>query len=347
MARKDVSHRMTGTADRIGRRKFVALLGGAAASSGLWPMTAMGQTVRRVGIIMGTAQNDPEAQLRVSTFREGLRRLGWIDGSNIRFEYRYTLGDPGRISELAKELVSLRPDVILANTSAVAAAVQRETRAIPIVFVVVPDPISIGLVESMARPGGNSTGFINMEASLGGKWVQLLKELAPELRRVAQMYNPETMAGGKSVHSETFEAGARALGIEPSTLLIRSTADIAQAIAALAREPNSGLVIVSDSFAFIHRGVMITEAAKHKIPSIYFGRFMAAEGGLIAYGVDTVDLYRRAAPYVDRILKGEKPADLPVQGPVKFELAINLKTARSLGIKVPDTLLVAADEVVE
>jgi putative tryptophan/tyrosine transport system substrate-binding protein len=329
--------------DQLKRRDFISLLGAWT----VWPLAARAQSVRRVGIIMGTAQDDPEAQLRVSTFREGLRRLGWIEDSNIRFDYRYTLGDPARISEFAKEIVSLRPDVIVANTSAVAAAVQRESRAIPIVFVVVPDPISIGLVESMARPGRNSTGFTNMEPSLGGKWVQILKEVAPGLQRVAQMYNPETLSGGKSVHSGTFEGGARALGIEPLTTLARNIEDIAEAISSLGREPNTGLVVVPDSFAFIHRGVIIAEAAKHKIPSIYFGRFMAAEGGLIAYGVDTVDLYRRAAPYVDRILRGERPADLPVQGPVKFELAINLKTARSLGLMVPDKLLVAADEVIE
>jgi putative ABC transport system substrate-binding protein len=326
------------------RREFITLLGGAAA----WPLAARAQSVRRVSFILGTAEQDLEVQTRVTTFRDELRRLGWIEGSNVRFDYRYTLGDPDRLSRLAKEIASFPPpDVILASTAQVAAAVQRETKTIPIVFVVVPDPISIGLVKSMARPGGNSTGFINMEATLGGKWVQLLKEIAPGLQRIAQMYNPNTMATGASLHSETFDVAARALGIAPLTTLVRSTADVAQAIASLSREPNTGLVIVPDPFAFIHRGVMIAEAAKHKIPSIYFGRFMAAEGGLIAYGVDTVDLYRRAAPYVDRILKGERPADLPVQAPIKFELVINLKTAKALGLEVQPTLLARADEVIE
>jgi len=327
------------------RREFITLLGGATAT---WPLAARAQRpARRIGVIMGTAESGQEAQARIGAFRQGLQRLGWTEGRNVHIDYRYTLGEADRIRMLANEIVALQPDVILFSTGGVTATLQRETETIPIVFVVVPDPVGSGLVESLTRPGGNITGFINNEPSIAGKWVKLLKEIAPHVRRMSLIYNPLASFGNTSPYIDYFEAAARVLGVEPIATPVRNTAEIESTITALGRDSGVGLIVSSDSFLFIHRGLAISVAARHNVPTIYFARLMVSEGGLISYGIDAVDLYRRAAPYVDRILKGEKPADLPVQAPVKFELVVNLKTAKALGLNVPATLLALADEVIE
>ena len=329
------------------RREFITLLGGAASWS-LYARAQQPERVRRIGVLIGTAENDAEAQARLAVFRSSLERLGWRAGQNFKIDYRYTDGDASRIRTLAKEIVALKPDVIVVSTGNVAVAVHAETRTIPIVFVVVIDPIGSGLVSSLSNPGGNVTGFINHEKSLGSKWAELLKEIAPGTRRMAIMFNPDTVGSGAGLPFwNSFETAARTLGIEPVSAIVHSTSEIEKAIAMLGREPGNGFVVAPDSFTFIHRGAIISSTREVNLPAIYYGRLMAAEGGLISYGVDSVDLYRRAGPYVHRILNGENPSELPVQLPTKFELVINLKTAKTLGLTVPPSLLATADEVIE
>jgi putative tryptophan/tyrosine transport system substrate-binding protein len=328
------------------RRDFITLLGGAAAA---WPLAARAQqggTTRRIGVLMGWSENDPEYQSRIDAFVQVLAQLGWAEGRNLRVDVRWTNGDVERAGVLAKELVALQPDVILAGTTPVTAALQRETRTIPIVFAPVSDPVGAGFVASLSRPGGNITGFINVEAAMGGKWLELLKEVAPRLRRVAIMFNPNTAPGGGSYYLGPFEAAARSLAVEPTQARVHSDAEIESAIAALGRE-QAGLVVMDDSFMAIHRGTVTSQAARNNVPTIFSIVFAPGEGGLISYGTSSLDLFRRAATYVDRVLRGAKAGDLPVEIPTKFDLVINLKTAKALGLTIPEALLLRADEVIE
>src|SRR5262245_23064947 len=327
------------------RRQVITLLGGAAA----WPLAARAQRteqLRRVGVLIGSAESDPESVPRVAALERGLTELGWVSGRNLAIDYRWAAGDAAQMQAFARELVQLHPDVLVASTTPVAAALRRETGTIPIVFVVVSDPVGSGFIASLARPGGNMTGFINIEASLGGKWLELLKEVAPRLDRVAAMFNPDT-APHASYYLQPLEAAAPLFAVKPVAMPVRSVADIEQGVAGLGVPPTGGLIVLPDAFTAVQRRVIVTAAATAKVPAIYPFRFMAGDGGLMSYGVDLIDLFRRAAPYVDRILRGNKPADLPVQQPTKFEFAINLKTAKALGIEVPPTLLARADEVIE
>ena len=327
------------------RRAFMLALGGAAA----WPLVAraqQGERVRRIGVLMGYAENDPEAQVRLGAFLQRLASLGWTEGRNLRVDLRWTAGEVTRATAFAKELVALQPEVILANTTPVTAAVQSETKTIPIVFVVVSDPVGSGFVESLPRPGGNLTGFINLEASLVEKWLELLKEIAPRTTRVAVIFNPQT-APYVAYYLQSLEAVAPKFGVKTFSAQVRSNADIETVIASLGREPGGGLMVMTDSFMFVHRGTIIDLAARHNVPTIAYNSTVVVEGGLIGYGIDVTDLFVRAAPYVDRILRGAKPADLPVQVPTKFELAVNLKTAKALGLEVPQGILLRADQVIE
>ena len=296
---------------------------------------------------MAYAESDPEGQVLLREFAQELEQLGWKADRNLQIEYRWAGGDVGQIKTFAKELVSLQPTVVLANTTPVVAAFQQETQTIPIVFVVVSDPVGDRFVTSLARPGGNITGFLHLEASVGGKWLGLLKEIAPQLRHAAIMFNPDTAPGHGNFYLPAFEVAARRLDVQATTAPVRSDADIEAAIASLARHPDSGLVVMSDGFVRVHRRTIIAATAREKIPVVYPLRVNAVDGGLLAYGPHYVDLFRHGASYVDRILRGAKPGELPVQAPTRFELVINLKTAKMLGVTVPQTLLAAADEVIE
>ena len=313
------------------RRDFITVLGGVVA----WPVTARGQhqseRLRRIGVLMGYAEDDPEAQSRLAAFVQALAALGWTEGRNLRTDIRWSAGDVTRASMFAKELVALQPEVILSNTTPVTAALQRETRIVPIVFLVVSDPIGSGFVETLAQPGGNITGFINLEASLVEKWLELLKEIAPSVTRVAVMFNPET-APYADYYLQPLRAVAPVLGVKPFTATVRSEAEIEEVISGLAHEPGGGLMVMTDSFMTVHRKSIVALTARYKVPAVSFIAIMTAEGGLISYGVDIVDLFQRGAYYIDRILRGMKAADLPVQVPTKFELAINLNTAKALGL---------------
>jgi len=329
----------------IGRRELIAALGGAVA----WPLAARAQQperMRRVGVLVGFAENDPMAQPRITAFQQGLLELGWREGRNIRFDTRFAAADSDRMRSYADELVGMAPDVILAMTTPVTAALLRQTRTIPIVFVIVSDPLGSGFVQSLARPGGNATGFINLESSLVEKWVELLKEIAPKVTRAAMMFNPER-APYAGYYMRPFEAAARSLAVEPIGAPVRDDADIERAIAALARDTKGGLIIMTDIYTSTRREPINRLTAHYRIPAVNSTSTITRDGGLITYGVDTTDLFRRAAPYVDRILKGAKPGELPVQVPTKFEMIVNLKTAKALGIEIPPTLLARADEVIE
>jgi ABC-type uncharacterized transport system substrate-binding protein len=330
----------------VKRRDFIIVLGGVAG----WPVTARGQhqpeRLRRIGVLMGYAEDDPEARSRLAAFMQALAALGWTEGRNLQTDIRWSAGDVTRASTFAKELVALQPEVILSNTTPVTAALQRETRIVPIVFLVVSDPIGSGFVETLAQPGGNITGFINLEASLVEKWLELLKEIAPSVTRVAVMFNPET-APYADYYLQPLRAVAPVLGVKPFTATVRSEAEIEEVISGLAREAGGGLMVMTDSFMTVNRKSIVALTTRYKVPAVSFISPMTAEGGLISYGVNIVDLFQRAASYIDRILRGMKPADLPVQVPTKFELAINLKTAKALGLTVPPALLARADEVIE
>jgi putative ABC transport system substrate-binding protein len=331
----------------IGRRQFMSALGGAAVG---WPHLARaqeGERERRIGVLMGYAEDDPEAQRRIASFRHGLSEAGWVPGRNLQIDYRWANADVERIKQFAKELVALNPDVILANTTPVTAALKRETSTIPIVFVIVSDPVGAGFTASLARPGGNITGFINFEDTMGGKWLELLKEVAPGITHAAIMFNPETAPGGGGYFLPSFEAAGPKLGVRTSTALVHSPADIERTITDLAAEPHGALVMMSDSFLMVHRKEVMTLTETYKLPSSLPIDAYAKEGGLLSYAPDYPDLFGRSASYVARILKGEKPADLPVQVPTKYELAVNLKTAKALGLTIPQSFLLLVDEVIE
>ena len=328
------------------RREFITLLGGAAVA---WPLAAWAQQperMRRIGVLIGVAESDQEGQARVAAFRKELQKLGWTEGSNVRIDYRWPAADANRLREDAADLVGLTPDVILVNPSAALTALLRETHTIPIVFVQIGDPVGQGFVASLARPGGNITGFATSEFALGGKWLELLKEIAPRIGRVAVIYDPANpnWAG----YLREIETGAPSFGVQVSPLPVRDAAAIERAIEAFAGEPNGGLIVVPGAPSpTVHRQLIIALASRHRLPAIYPFRFFVTSGGLASYGVNSVELYRRAASYVDRLFRGEKPSELPIQLATKFELVINLKTAKALGLTMPPTLLTRADEVIE
>jgi putative ABC transport system substrate-binding protein len=327
------------------RRQFITLLGGAAAA---WPLAARAQQpaqVRRIGVLMPFAEDHPVGQARVAAFLQGLRQLGWTDGHNVRIDYRWSAGDSDNIHKFASELIALGPDVVMAFTSAAVTALRQATSTVPIVFAVVADPVGAGYVESLARPGGNVTGFAAQEYAVGGKWMELLKEIVPHLTRVAVLRDSAIAAGPGQFGA--LQAVAPSFGVELRPIDLHDPSGIEHGIAAFAKGPNNGLIVTGSPSATLHRNLIITLAARHKLPAIYYERSFADAGGLISYGPDFIDQCRRAAGYVDRILKGERPADLPVQAPTKYELVINLKTAKALGLMIPDKLLALADEVIE
>jgi putative ABC transport system substrate-binding protein len=329
----------------IQRRDFITLLGGAAAA---WPLAAraqQGDRVRRIGVLMGYAENDPVAKTSVSAFTQALVGLGWTDGRNVRMDLRWSGGDSNRIRALAQELVGLQPDIMLAGGTGVTIALRRETRTIPVVFVNSNDPVASGVVPRLDRPSGNVTGFAILEATLGGKWLELLSEIAPGLKRAAIMFDPDTVSA--SANMPSLETAARSLKVAPIVAPVHSDVEIEAAIIALGREPGGGLVVLPDAFMQAHRAPIILAAARNKVPAVYYTSELARDGGLLSYGPDPVDLFRRAATYVDRILRGEKPGDLPVQFPTKFEMVVNLKTAKALGLTVPPSIVLRADEVIE
>ena len=326
------------------RREFITLLGGATA----WPIAARAQQperMRHIGVLLPAAADDAEFQAWVGAFMQGLGLLGWTIGRNVRSDTRWATSDVANIRTYAAELAALAPDVILAHGAATLAPLLQATRTTPIVFVGVTDPVAAGLVDSLARPGGSATGFMNFEYGVGGKWLELLKEIAPGVTRAAVPRDPTQ--GGSTAALAAAQAVAPSLGVEVNPVNMRDADEIERAIAAFARAPNGGLIVPAGGRTLLHRGLIITLAARHKLPAVYSNRSFVAAGGLVSYGPDFIDQYRQAARYVDRILKGEKPADLPVQAPTKYELVINLKTAKALGIAVPQTLLARADEVIE
>jgi putative ABC transport system substrate-binding protein len=326
------------------RRKFITLLGGAAA----WPLVAGAQQtdrVRRVGALGALAADDPEGQARLAAFREGLQQFGWIDGQNVRIDSRWGAGDADDIRKNAKELVALAPDVILATGSAAMGPLQQLTRTVPVVFVLVPDPVGAGYIDSLAHPGGNATGFTIFEFAIGAKWLELLKEIVLGLKRAAVLRDP-AISSGLGLFG-AIQSAAPSLGLEVSAVNVRDAGEIERAVSGFARSPNGGLIVTPSALAGVHRELIIALAARHKLPAIYYERYYVKDGGLISYGADFHDQFRSAASYVDRILKGDKPADLPVQVPTKYQLVINLKTAKALGLTVPPSLLARADEVIE
>jgi putative ABC transport system substrate-binding protein len=328
----------------VKRREFITLLGSAAT----WPLVARAQQpeqMRRIGVLMNLAPDDPETGVRRTAFLQVLSELGWSEGRNLRIDYRWGVGDRERHVTNAAELVALAPDVILAHDSPIMASLLRATRTVPIVFVSVSDPVGGGFVASLARPGGNVTGFSLFEYGTSAKWLELLKQIAPHVTRAAVIRDPSVPSGGGQLGA--LQAVAPLLGVEPSAIDARDADEIEHGITALARQPNGGLIVTATALAQIHREQIITLAARHRLPAVYPYRLFVSGGGLISYGPDTVDQYRHAAGYVDRILKGEKPADLPVQAPNKYEIVLNLKTAKALAIDVPATLLARADEVIE
>jgi putative tryptophan/tyrosine transport system substrate-binding protein len=326
------------------RRQFIALLGGVAA----WPLTARAQQperTRRIGVLMSLAADDKEGQARIDAFVQGLRELGWIDGRNVQIDIRWAAGGDRIRQQYAAELVALSPDVIMASGGSGVGPLLQATRTVPIVFTQTPDPVGAGFVDSLARPGGNATGFSIFDYNIAGKWLELLKQIAPGVMRAAVIRDPATPQGigqFSAVH-----AVAPSLGLDVSPINASEPSEVERAIKAFANSPNSGLIVSGSNFAITHRELIIKLAHQHKLPTVYPLRFFIAAGGLIAYGPDAIDPHRRAAAYVDRILKGEKPADLPVQAPTKYELVINLKTAKTLGLTIPQSLLATANEVIE
>jgi putative ABC transport system substrate-binding protein len=329
----------------VNRRAFISLLGGAAA---VWPLAARAQhreQVRKIGVLMNIPSSDEEGQARVTAFVQALQKLGWIEGGNVHIDIRWAGDNPDYYRRYSEELVGLAPDVILAGASPSVAALKRVTRSMPIVFAGVIDPVGAGFVNSLARPGGNATGFANFEYSISGKWLEVLKELAPNVTRAAVLRDP-TFAAGIGQFA-AIQSAASSTKLELSAIDQRDPGEIERALAAFAREPNGGVIITASSSAVTHRGLIISLAMRYRLPNVYPFRYYPSNGGLASYGPDQNDQYKRAAEYVDRILKGEKPADLPVQAPTKYELVINMKTARALGLTVPPTLLARADEVIE
>jgi putative tryptophan/tyrosine transport system substrate-binding protein len=330
----------------LSRREFIILLGGASTT---WPLAAraqQGERVRRIGVLAAYAENDPEAQARIVAFRQAMQGLGWTEGRNIAMEYRWGAGDAGRARTFVAELVSLKPDVILAHGTPALTALYEATRTIPVVFVSVIDPVGAGTVQSLARPGANITGFSTFEPEIGGKWLELLKQIAPGLKRVAGVSDP-AFKGFAGVW-RAIEAMAPRFGVQVTSVSFQApTDDLESAVAAFAREEGAGLIVVPTALNALHRHRIFSVAAQNRLPAIYAFRFYATDGGLMSYGIDTVDLFRRGASYVDRILKGENPGALPVQAPTKFELVINLRTAKALGLSFSPGLLAIADEVIE
>jgi putative ABC transport system substrate-binding protein len=327
------------------RREFIMLFGRAAA---VWPLATQAQQpdrMRRVGVLMNLTKEDPQGQARLAAFVQRLQELGWTDGRNVRIVYRWAGREADHIRASAVDLVGLAPDVILAHTTAVVGPLQQVTRSVPIVFVSAVDPVGAGTVDSLARPGGNATGFILFEYGLSAKWLELLKQIAPGLTRAAVIRDPINPAGLGQFGA--IQSVAPSFGVELSSVGLRDPGEIERGITAFAHSPNGGLIVMASTLATIHRQVIIALAARHRLPAVYPFRFFVTGGGLISYGPDLVDPNRRAAAYVDRILRGEKPADLPVQPPTKYELAINLKTAKALGLEIPPTLLARANEVIE
>ena len=337
-----MSFRSQGTSMR--RREFITLLGSAAT----WPLAARAQQpeqMRRIGVLMNRAVDNPEGQVAVAAFRQALQQLGWSDGRNIRIDTRWGVNDIDRDRRDAAELVALAPDVILASGTPSVAALQHITRSLPIVFVGVTDPVGAGLVDTLARPGGNVTGFMLLEYSSSGKWLELLKQIAPLVKRVGVLRDTANPAG--IAQFGAIQGAAQSLGVEVSPVNVRDAGEIERAVAVFARSANGGLIVTGSASASVHRDLIIALAAKYKLPAVYPNRYMVTDGGLISFGADLIDQYRRAAGYVDRILKGEKSADLPVQAPTKYETVINLKTAKAVGLIVPPSLLTTADEVIE
>jgi putative tryptophan/tyrosine transport system substrate-binding protein len=304
----------------VKRRDFITLLGGATVARPITAHAQQAERMRRIGVLMDLAENDPEGQVRIAAFLQGLQQLGWTDGRNVRIDTRWTAGDADRTRRQAAELIALAPDVVVATGTPTLGPLQQATRTVPIVFMMTVDPVGGGFVDSLARPGGNTTGFMLFEYGMGGKWLELLKEIAPRVTRV---------------------------GTEVSPINLRDSPEIERGVTAFARSANGGLIVTTNTLANVHRDLIVMLAARHKLPALYSARYFVIGGGLMSYGPDRIDQSRRAAAYVDRILKGEKPADLPVQAPTKYELVINLKTAKALGLTVPDTLLARADEVIE
>jgi ABC-type uncharacterized transport system substrate-binding protein len=329
----------------MNRREFITLLAGTAS---VWPLTAraqQGDRMRRIGVLMSVAAGDPQAQARVAAFVQGLQQLGWTDGRNVRIDTRWFASNEADTRKYAAELVALAPDVILASGGSVVGPLLQATRTVPIVFTLTVDPVGAGYVASLARPGGNATGFTSYEYSLSGKWLELLKEIAPGVTRAAVLRDA-TLPQGVGLFG-AIQAVGPSFGVEVSPIEVRDAPEIERAVTAFARSTNGGLIVSGSGLAAFHRDLIITLAARQRLPAVYFQRFFVTSGGLISYGPDPIDPHRRAGSYVDRILKGEKPADLPVQAPTKYELVINLKTAKALGLEVPPTLLARADEVIE
>jgi putative ABC transport system substrate-binding protein len=327
------------------RREFITLIGGAATA---WPLAAhaqQGDRIRRIGVLQGTTAEDPESKARRAAFEQALQQLGWTQGRNVRIDYRFAGGDAATGRKQVEELVALALDVIVSTGSFSTEALLRATHTVPVVFAIVPDPVGSGFVDSLAQPGGNATGFMQFEYGLSGKWLELLKEIRPGLTRAMVLWDPAITAGIGQFAIIQSVATSAGIDVRPAKLI--DAGEIERAITAFARSPNGGLIVTASALSVVHRDLIIALAARHKLPAVYFERFFVAAGGLISYGANFVDQHRRAAGYVDRILKGEKPADLPVQAPTKYELVINLKTAKALGLSVPSTLLARADEVIE
>jgi putative ABC transport system substrate-binding protein len=327
------------------RREFITLLGGAAAA---WPLAARAQQperMRRIGVLEGLVADDPNVQALHAAFLQGLQELGWTEGRNVRIDTRWTAGNADNVRKYAAELIALAPDVILATGSLVLGPLLRTTHTVPVVFAIVPDPVGAGFVESLSQPGGNATGFMMFEYNLSGKWLELLKEISPRVTRVAVLRDPSIAAGiGQFA---IIQSVAPSVGVDLRPIDLRDAAEIERAVAAFARSANGGLILTAGPLSALHRHLVIALAARYKLPAVYDERYYVVAGGLISYGPSFVDQYRRAAGYVDRILKGEKPAELPVQAPTKYEMVINLKTAKALGLDVPPTVLARADEVIE
>jgi putative ABC transport system substrate-binding protein len=333
------------------RRAFITLLGGAVAAPAMhWPLAARaqqpGERMRRIGVLTGGASpDDPDTQANIAAFLQVLRQLGWTDGRNVQIEYRWGLGNTASIRKNADELAALAPGVILTSGTASLAPMLQATRTVPIVFVNVADPVGAGFVDSLSRPGGNATGFMQFEYGLSGKWLELLKQIAPSVTRAAILRDP-TLTSGIGQFA-IIQSVAPSVGVEVRPINVRDAGEIERGVAAFAGSSNGGLIVTSSALSAVHRDLIIALAARHKLPAVYYRRYFVTRGGLISYGYDLVDQYRRAAGYVDRILKGEKPADLPVQAPTRYELVINLKTATALGLDLPPTVLARADEVIE
>jgi putative tryptophan/tyrosine transport system substrate-binding protein len=329
------------------RRAFISLIGGAAAA---WPLAARAQEpgrMRRVGVLLALFDSDPEGQPRIAAFQRELESLGWTQGRDIQIEYRWASGDADRFRDLAAELVETRPDVVVGHTSASAEALARETRTIPIIFAMVTDPVGSGLAASLTEPGRNATGFTNFEPSLGAKWVEFLREFSPRLARVGLLFNPATAPGRISSYQQFVEAAARSVAVDSIVATVSSAAQIEDAITTLSRRPDSGLIVMPDVFMTKHHDLIAALAIRHGLPAVYPFRYFAEGGGLFSYGFDVADIFRRTAGYVDKVLRGAMPGNLPVQHPDKFELVINVKTARALHLDVPRILLARANEVIE